>query len=215
MPLLALLNVQCWKPAGSNTVTHFTGMRQCGSLAGVLLTSNGFLKSHARTTHVSKLSHMPCAILASVLADSGAMTMASAQRLSSMCMIGSPTRLHSCHSSSSCTIQGWLAVGKQQQQQGWEKCCTAAASRTSTVCRSNIRFRSNSSCWLGLQCHWLWWSCGTSLWCFCLVLCCHIGTSLMPLNCSVARKPLQTKCALPQVIQAHPLHAQSTWQPWY
>mmetsp|Transcript_18570 Transcript_18570/g.35387 ORF Transcript_18570/g.35387 Transcript_18570/m.35387 type:complete len:240 (+) Transcript_18570:657-1376(+) len=75
-------------------------------------------KSHARTTQVSRLSQMPFAIFAKVFAESGAMTSISAQRRRSMCMTGSPTVFHLCHSSSSpaispnssCTCWGKLRI---------------------------------------------------------------------------------------------------------
>mmetsp|Transcript_6486 Transcript_6486/g.16920 ORF Transcript_6486/g.16920 Transcript_6486/m.16920 type:complete len:235 (+) Transcript_6486:160-864(+) len=54
--------------------------------------------------HVTRLSESPFASLASELAEHGAMTNASAHRRRSMCVTGSPTRVHARHSSSSLTI---------------------------------------------------------------------------------------------------------------
>mmetsp|Transcript_16486 Transcript_16486/g.49365 ORF Transcript_16486/g.49365 Transcript_16486/m.49365 type:complete len:200 (-) Transcript_16486:466-1065(-) len=63
-------------------------------------TSSGRLKSQARTTLSSRLSHRPPAIFARLLADRGAMRNRSAHRLSSMCSTGSPTSFQFLHSSS-------------------------------------------------------------------------------------------------------------------
>ncbi len=66
-----------------------------------LLTKRGLRMSHARTTHVSRLSHRPPATFPSVFADRGAITSKSAHRRRSMCNTGSPMAFHACHSSSS------------------------------------------------------------------------------------------------------------------
>ncbi|KAI7326864.1 hypothetical protein KC326_g124 [Hortaea werneckii] len=52
--------------------------------------SNKPVASHALTTDMTRLSDKPCAIFARQLADSGAITIRSAHRLSSMCKILSP-----------------------------------------------------------------------------------------------------------------------------
>ena len=58
-------------------------------------------QSHARKTHVTRVSLSPFASFASVLALHGAMRKTSAHRLRSMCATGSPTVPHARHSSSS------------------------------------------------------------------------------------------------------------------
>ncbi len=59
------------------------------------------MKSQARTTLVRQLSQRPWAILASELADSGAMTSRSAHLRRPICSTGSPLFCQTCHSSSS------------------------------------------------------------------------------------------------------------------
>ena len=71
------------------------------------------LGHQARTTQVSRLSQSPCAALASVLADSGASTSASAQRRSSMCSTSSPTRCHCRHSAASPAYDRMLVAVEQ------------------------------------------------------------------------------------------------------
>ncbi|KAI7514918.1 hypothetical protein KC347_g101 [Hortaea werneckii] len=63
--------------------------------------SNMPVASHALTTDMTRLSDKPCAIFARQLADSGAITIRSAHRLSSMCNILSPLTQGFRHSSSS------------------------------------------------------------------------------------------------------------------
>jgi hypothetical protein len=89
-------------------------------------TRRGLLQSHARATHVTRLSHSPCESLASVFADSGANTSTSAQRRSSMCNTGSPTARQAAHSSSS-RAGGGTAVGS----------AAASTKRAAAVVHSN------------------------------------------------------------------------------
>eukprot|EP00796_Vickermania_ingenoplastis_P005900 gene5900-gene4298 len=69
-------------------------------IAGQMMTGFCFT-SHARMTHVTRLSHKPPAILAREFASSGATSTTSAHRRSSMCTTASLTTSHWRHSSSS------------------------------------------------------------------------------------------------------------------
>ena len=71
----------------------------CVFIAGAKTT--GLLNSHARNTHVSKLSHKPLANLARVFALRGATRRTSAHLAKSMCNTGSPICRHCAQSSSS------------------------------------------------------------------------------------------------------------------
>lgn len=75
------------------------------------------MKSQARTTLVRQLSQRPWAILASELAESGAMISRSAHLRRSICSTGSPLFCQTCHSSSSPAEEcGQLHSGSVIQQ---------------------------------------------------------------------------------------------------
>lgn len=76
-------SIHCWKDVG--------GRSRCQSSKKGSLEDNTLIEHSKKSReHTARLSHRPCAILDSVLAEHGAMRTISAHLRSSMCKIGSP-----------------------------------------------------------------------------------------------------------------------------